>query len=119
MSTASEIRFENAWQLTTLERMVVALMVVAILELAFNRALDESEHRILPLGDPPLAKGEFLDGSVPRSASRRKDRRLLHCAGRDGALHADGRSRRRGHQDRGPRYRRQFTRLDRHVRLSQ
>jgi hypothetical protein len=52
MSTASEIRFENAWQLTTLERMVVALVVVAILELAFNRALDESEHRISPLGDP-------------------------------------------------------------------
>ena len=49
-------RLENAWQLATLERMVVALVVVAILELAFNWALDESEHGILPLGDPPLAK---------------------------------------------------------------
>jgi ABC-type nitrate/sulfonate/bicarbonate transport system permease component len=47
MSTASK-RVENAWQPTTLERMVVALMVVAILELAFNWALDESEHRISP-----------------------------------------------------------------------
>src|SRR5215510_930268 len=110
MSTASE-RFENAWQPTTPETMVVALVVAAILELAFNRALDESEHRILPLGDPPLAKGEFLDGSAPRSASRCKGRRLLHRAGRDGTLHADGRSRRGGHQDRGPRYRRQFARL--------
>jgi hypothetical protein len=38
----------------TFETMVVVLVAVAILELAFNWALDESEHRISPLGDPPL-----------------------------------------------------------------
>jgi drug/metabolite transporter (DMT)-like permease len=36
-----------------------------------------------------------------RPAAGRQGRRLLHRAGRHGALHADGRSRRRGDQDRG------------------
>ena len=43
----------------------------------------------------------------------RQGRRLLDGAGRHGAVYADGRSRRRGHQDRGAGNRRQFARLDR------
>ena len=46
------------------------------------------------------------------AAAGRKGRRLLDRAGRHGALHADGRSRRRGHQDRGAGRRRQLARLD-------
>jgi ABC-type nitrate/sulfonate/bicarbonate transport system permease component len=38
----------NAWQFMTVDTMFVALVVIAILGFAFNWALDEIEHLILP-----------------------------------------------------------------------
>ena len=77
----------------------------------------------MPLCDPQpvssLAQESPGYDRAAWSASGRQGGGLLNGAGGNRPLHADGRSRRRDHQDRSPRNRRQFARFDGHAGLSQ